>query len=77
MTLYNKIDKKHIWMDHLDKVAGKQWLRVAEDRANWRTLGDAFVQQWTSFGQNDVYNTSTSKAPVILEEGTVLACPVH
>lgn len=47
MTSYNKIDKKYIyiWMDDLAKIAGKQWIPVAEDRSKWRTLGEAAVQQ--------------------------------
>ncbi|KPJ05251.1 hypothetical protein RR46_02006, partial [Papilio xuthus] len=30
--------------------AGKSWMRVVEDRAQWRAMGEAYVQQWTSTG---------------------------
>ena len=38
------------WTDDLVKVAGIRWMRVARDRSMWRHLGEAYVQQWTSFG---------------------------
>jgi hypothetical protein len=34
--------------DNLVKVAGSRWMRAAQDRSSWRTLGEAYVQQWTS-----------------------------
>jgi heme oxygenase len=34
----------------LVKVAGSRWMRAAQDRSSWRTLGEAYVQQWTSLG---------------------------
>jgi hypothetical protein len=30
--------------------AGRSWIRVAEDRARWRAVGEAYVQQWTVVG---------------------------
>lgn len=36
------------WSDDLRKVAGKHWMRKAGDRAVWRSLGEAYVQQWTN-----------------------------
>jgi hypothetical protein len=36
------------WTDDLVKVAGSRWMRAAHDRSSWRTLGEAYVQQWTS-----------------------------
>jgi endonuclease/exonuclease/phosphatase family metal-dependent hydrolase len=38
------------WTDDLVKVAGVRWMRVAQDRSLWHSLGEAYVQQWTSFG---------------------------
>ncbi|XP_063539716.1 uncharacterized protein LOC134748833 [Cydia strobilella] len=38
------------WSDDLVKVAGIRWLRAAQDRSEWRALGEAYVQQWTSIG---------------------------
>ncbi|XP_026323644.1 uncharacterized protein LOC113232941 [Hyposmocoma kahamanoa] len=30
------------------EAAGRRWMRQAEDRAKWRPLEKAFVQQWTA-----------------------------
>jgi hypothetical protein len=38
------------WIDDLVKVAGSHWMRAAQDRTSWRTLGEAYVQQWMSLG---------------------------
>ena len=38
------------WDDDLRKTAGRCWMRQAEDRALWRSLGEAYVQQWTNIG---------------------------
>jgi hypothetical protein len=34
--------------DDLRRTAGR--MRVAEDRARWREIGEAYVQQWTVVG---------------------------
>ncbi|KAI8441820.1 hypothetical protein MSG28_005506 [Choristoneura fumiferana] len=35
----------------LAAIAGAQAYRqLAQDRSEWRALGEAYVQQWTSFG---------------------------
>ncbi|VVC87667.1 unnamed protein product [Leptidea sinapis] len=31
-------------------IAGIRWMRAAQDRSSWKSLGEAFVQQWTSSG---------------------------
>jgi hypothetical protein len=31
------------WTDDLVKVAGSSWMRAAQDRSSWRTLGEAYV----------------------------------
>jgi hypothetical protein len=38
------------WTDDLRKVAGGDWMAKTGDRALWRTLGEAYVQQWTAMG---------------------------
>ena len=38
------------WTDDLVKVAGSRWMRAAQDRSLWRSLGEAYAQQWASFG---------------------------
>jgi hypothetical protein len=38
------------WSDRLRRTAGGSWVRVAEDRARWRNIGEAYVQQWTVVG---------------------------
>ena len=38
------------WTDDLKKVAGSDWMAKTGDRALWRTLGEAYVQQWTVTG---------------------------
>ncbi|VVC99109.1 unnamed protein product [Leptidea sinapis] len=32
------------------KIAGIRWMRAAQNRSSWRSLGEAFVHQWTSTG---------------------------
>ncbi|KPI96886.1 hypothetical protein RR46_05011 [Papilio xuthus] len=36
--------------DDLVKVAGLHWMWAAQDRALWQSMGQAYVQQWTSLG---------------------------
>lgn len=38
------------WSDDLRKTAGRSWMREAENRSQWRALGEAYVQQWTAIG---------------------------
>jgi hypothetical protein len=38
------------WSDDLLRTAGRSWMRVAEDRARWRDIGEADVHQWTVVG---------------------------
>jgi hypothetical protein len=38
------------WSDDLCRTAGRSWMRVAEDQARWRDIGEAYVQQWTVVG---------------------------
>jgi hypothetical protein len=38
------------WTDDLRRTAGRSWMRLAEDRARWRAIGEAYVQQWTLVG---------------------------
>jgi hypothetical protein len=32
------------------ETACRSWMRVADDRARWREIGEAYVQQWTVVG---------------------------
>jgi hypothetical protein len=32
------------WSDDLRRTAGRSWMRVAEDRAKWREIGEAYAQ---------------------------------
>jgi Reverse transcriptase (RNA-dependent DNA polymerase) len=38
------------WMDEIIKYAGRQWMTKAQNRLEWRNIGEAFVQQWTENG---------------------------
>ena len=38
------------WRDEIERFAGKTWQRLALDRALWKGMGKAFVQQWTING---------------------------
>jgi hypothetical protein len=38
------------WSDDLRRTAGRSCMRIAEDRARWREVGETFVQQWTVVG---------------------------
>ena len=38
------------WTDDLVRVAGSRWIQMAWDRSLWRSMGEAYVQQWTSTG---------------------------
>ncbi|VVC89092.1 unnamed protein product [Leptidea sinapis] len=38
------------WTDDLVKIAGIRWMRAAQDRSSWKSLEEAFAQQWTSSG---------------------------
>jgi hypothetical protein len=33
------------WSEDLRRTAGRSWMRIAEDRARWREVGEAYVQQ--------------------------------
>ena len=36
--------------DDIGKVAGIGWMRRAQDRDQWRAIGEAYIQQWTRTG---------------------------
>ncbi|KAI8429320.1 hypothetical protein MSG28_007815 [Choristoneura fumiferana] len=48
----HKEDKpaKTRWSDDIRRTAGKSWMRVADDRAQWRAIGEEYVQQWANIG---------------------------
>jgi hypothetical protein len=39
-----------MWSYDLRRTAGGSWMRVAEHRARWRDIGEAYVQHWTVVG---------------------------
>ncbi|KAI8437283.1 hypothetical protein MSG28_011657 [Choristoneura fumiferana] len=38
------------WTDDLVQVACSRWMQAASSRGNWRSMGEAYVQEWTSYG---------------------------
>ena len=38
------------WVDDIKEVTGPMWQRKAQDRAQWKTLGETFVQEWMAKG---------------------------
>ena len=38
------------WTDDLVKTAGSHCMQVASDPSRWRSIGEAYVQQWTATG---------------------------
>ena len=38
------------WRDELEKIAGKNWMREAKDRKNWKMLEEAYILQWMKKG---------------------------
>ena len=42
--------QKTRWVDDIRKVARTNWIREAQDRAQWKRHAEAFVQQWTDHG---------------------------
>ena len=38
------------WPDDLKRVAGSDWMAKTGDQVLWRTLGEAYVQQWPAIG---------------------------
>ncbi|KAJ2938424.1 hypothetical protein O0L34_g12865 [Tuta absoluta] len=38
------------WTDDLATIAGKQWMREAQDRRRWREKEEAYTQQWVDVG---------------------------
>ena len=38
------------WVDDIKEVTGPLWQRKAQDRAQWKNLGEIFVQEWAEKG---------------------------
>ncbi|CAH2268474.1 jg16904 [Pararge aegeria aegeria] len=38
------------WTDDIKRVAGSRWIQAAQNRGNWNSLQNTYVQQWTSIG---------------------------
>ena len=46
----NRGQQKRRWRDEIRKSAGPTWYRDTRDRQQWKSLGEAFVLQWTNNG---------------------------
>jgi hypothetical protein len=68
------------WSDDLRRTAGRTWMRVAEDRARWREVGEAYVDiglYWADDDVCDMHNMlekrfSISIAPVRSRGGSLV-----
>lgn len=38
------------WIDDVKRHAGFAWKRMAENRENWRKVGEAYIQKWIDDG---------------------------
>lgn len=38
------------WRDDIQRHAGKNWMKTAQDRSTWKSLEEAYVQEWTNTG---------------------------
>lgn len=38
------------WVDDIRTTAGRNWVRVAQDREHWKILGETFIQEWMDYG---------------------------
>jgi hypothetical protein len=38
------------WADELRRMCGVKWMQIAQDRQEWKRIGEAFIQQWTVNG---------------------------
>ena len=38
------------WTDDLVKIEGSRWMQVASGRLRWKSIGEAYVQQWAATG---------------------------
>jgi hypothetical protein len=49
---FSTIHQQHVkgYITNQSILTGRSWMRVAEDRARWRDIGDAYIQQWTVVG---------------------------
>jgi len=37
---------KRQWSDKINKIFGSSWMRLANDKSNWRGLVKAYAQKW-------------------------------
>lgn len=38
------------WKDDLSRRTGVNWIQAAQDRMVWKSMEEAFVQEWTAYG---------------------------
>jgi hypothetical protein len=34
------------WVNELIRMCGVEWTQIAQDRQEWKRIGEAFIQQW-------------------------------
>jgi hypothetical protein len=39
------------WADELRRMGGVKWMQIAQDRQKWKSIGEAFIQQWMVYGR--------------------------
>ena len=38
------------WIDKINKFGGPSWIKKAQDRDEWKRLGEAYIQNWIETG---------------------------
>ena len=38
------------WTEGNVKIAESRWMQVASDQSHWKSIGGAYVKQWTATG---------------------------
>ena len=44
------------WKDDIVRATGSRWMQAASNRPLWKSLGEAYFQQWASYGRNHEIN---------------------
>lgn len=64
----NAIKHDELISDDLHMVAGKNWVRMGEDRAQWSAVGEDYVYQWNIRLANDDEVKDTMKMILTLTD---------